>query len=331
MGEARTWYRSKTLALVAAVLAVAAAVERLAPISGAIRLMRGTGARPSAPVRIGGPAYPRTAVDADDFTVRIARPARRIVSQYWSIDEFVYKVAPEDRIVGVSQSAYLENLSNVLEQVKRRRPEVAADPERVLRLNPDLVLVASSARADYTALVRSTGAPTYRMFTVFTTLDEIAESIRLVGYLTGEDEAAEAERRRFMAAVERARHRRPASAPRPRVFGLAGRTTYGRETLFHDVVETLGAINVGAEAGLRAYESVSTEQVLRWNPEWIVAGADRGKTKAELERLMADPAIGLTQAARNGRILVLEYQMLLPASPFVTATLDVLGEALYGR
>ena len=74
--------------------------------------------------------------------MRVARPARRIVSQYWSIDEYVYSVAPPDRVVAVSESAYLPNISNVYRDVQKFRPVIATDPERVLRLDPDLLLVS---------------------------------------------------------------------------------------------------------------------------------------------------------------------------------------------
>ncbi len=145
----------------------------------------------------GSADYPRKAVDSDDYVVRVARPAQRIVSQYWAIDEFVYSVAPPERVVAVSESAYLPNISNVIRQVQRYRPAIATDPERVLRLDPDLLLVSSSSRQDFCALVRSADVPIYRVFTTFTTLAQVAETIRLTGYLTGEDDAAGKEVARF--------------------------------------------------------------------------------------------------------------------------------------
>jgi iron complex transport system substrate-binding protein len=256
---------------------------------------------------------------------------RSVVSQYWAIDEFLYSLVPPAHVTGVSQSAYLEKFSNVFGHVRKHHPVVSTDPERVVRISPDLVLVSSSARADYTAVVRSTGVPIHRMFTAFTTLEQVADAIRLVGYLTGEDAAAEAEYRRFTQAVEKARGRRPDGVAPPRVLGLGGLNTYGTETLFDDIVKTLGGVNVGAEGGLHGYDTVNAERVLRWNPEWIVAGADYDKTGQELARMMADPAISLTDAARKGRIVVLDFRVFLPMSPYTAALLDVLGEALYGR
>lgn len=312
------------------VCTIAAAVEHFIPPDAGLQINRASTVRRSPVIRTGPPAYPRIAVDSDEFAVRVARPARRIVSQYWSIDEYVYSVAPPDRVVAVSESAYLPNISNVYRDVQKFRPVVATDPERVLRLDPDLLLVSNNSRADFCALVRSTHAPIYRVLTTFTTLAQVAETIHLTGYLTGEDEAAATEVNRFWSEIERAKARRKHGARPPRILGLNGHSSYGTETLFDDVVRTLGGVNAGAEGGLKGYDAINSEQIVRWSPQWIVAGADRGKTGQVLAALMADPAIAITPAARAGHILVFEFNVFLPTSPFTTMLVNAIAEAIYG-
>ncbi len=322
------WMPSLLLLVVAGT--VAAGVEHFAAATDGYRAARpGVGFGSSA-IRTKGEEYPREAVDSDSFVVRVAKPARRIVSQYWSIDEYVYSVVPPERVVAVSESAYLESISNVYAEVQRHRPVIATDPERVLRLDPDLLIASNNSRADFCAVVRAANVPIYRAFTTFTTLQQVAETIRLTGYLTGEDRAATAQIDQFWSDIHRAQGKRPPDAPRPRILGLGGNSSYGDETLFHDIVRTLGGINVGAEGGLKGYNTVNSEQIIRWNPEWIVAGADKGKTSVVLARLMADPVIALTQAARNGHILVFEYHVFLPMSPYTKLLVTALAEALYG-
>ncbi|HZD94361.1 MAG TPA: ABC transporter substrate-binding protein, partial [Candidatus Sulfotelmatobacter sp.] len=165
---------------------------------------------------------------------------------------------------------------------------------------------------------------------MFQTLDQVEQSIRLTGFLTGNDEAAERQANRFHLTIEQAKALRPEGAPRPRILGLGGRYSYGSETLFHDIVITLGGINVGAENGLRGYDSVDFEQIIRWDPEWIVAEAEPGQTNQVLTRLLADPAISLTQAAKNGHVLVLEDRVFLPMSPYTTLMVRAIAEAVYG-
>jgi ABC-type Fe3+-hydroxamate transport system substrate-binding protein len=284
-------------------------------------------------VRTGAGAYPRVAIDADGVQVRIAAPPRRLVSATASIDDFLYSVARPERVAGVNESAYLVRISNVHRQAQMFQPAVVAtaggiDAERVLRANPDLFLTSYAARMDTVELVRAAGVPAYRMFTDFTRLEQIEDHIRLVGYLTGEDARAQEEARRFRDAIARAAARRPPGA-RPRVLGLGGTFTYGSETLFHDICRVLGAENVAATHGRREYERVGAEQIVRWDPEWIIAGADSGKTEETRARLHADPAIGATSAAEHDHIVVLEYRVFLPLSPYTRLLVEALADALY--
>jgi iron complex transport system substrate-binding protein len=317
--------------LIVLVAITAAGVRRYASPPGGLQLPPLPKGNGDARIRMGQLTYPREAIDSDEFLVRVAHPAHRIVSQYWSIDEFVYSVAPPQDVVAVSESAYVKSISNVLPNVEHFHPVIATDPERVLALDPEIMLVSSTGRADYTSLARSSGVPVYRMQTTFQTLDQVEQSIRLTGYLTGNDDAAEKEAHRFRSDIEAAKALRPEGAPHPRILGLGGRYSYGRETLFNDIVTTLGGINVGAENGLKGYDPIDFEQIVRWDPEWIVAEAAPGKINDVLNNLMADPAISLTQAARNGHILVLEDHIFLPMSPFTTLIVRAMAEAIYGQ
>src|SRR5580698_5905093 len=282
--------------LILLVVAIARAVHTYASPPGGLQLPALEREEGDARVRMGKLQYPREAVDSDEFKVSIARPAHRIVSQYWSIDKFVYSVLPPQDVVAVSQSAYVEEISNVLQRVERYKPAVATDVERVVALDPDLMLVSREGRADYTSLARSSGVPVYRIETSFETLDQIEQNIRLVGYMTGQDESAAKEASRFHEAIEKAVSMRPPGSAKPRILGLGGSYSYGSETLFQDIVTRLGGINVGAENGIVGYDSVNFEQIVRWDPEWIIAGAKTGGTTQVLATLMSDPAISLTQA-----------------------------------
>lgn len=324
---------SRILPLAALALAtgiIAAAVNRLASPVGGLKITREGDGYGRPEIQTGSLNYPREAVDSDLFRVRIATPPRRIVSQYWSTDEYLYSVVPPERIVAVSEIAYQRGISNVYQLAERFHPVIATDPEKVLQQNPDLMVVSNSARIDFCDLVRTTGIPIYRAFTMFTTLEQVAETIRLTGYLTGEDAAAAKETARFWSEIRRAQARKPANAPRPRILGLGGRYSYGDETLFHDIVTKLGGINVGAEGGLHGYDSVNTEQIVRWNPEWIIAGANPGNTKEVLERMLQDPGIAITQAAKKAHIVVVENTVFLSMSPFTTQFVNAIAEAIYG-
>src|SRR6266853_3441973 len=77
----------------------------------------------------GSSEYPRKALDAGGYELKIARPVHRIASHYWSIDEYLYSVVPPQNVVSVSSSAYEQSMSNVLQWAEKYRPVVAENPE----------------------------------------------------------------------------------------------------------------------------------------------------------------------------------------------------------
>jgi cobalamin transport system substrate-binding protein len=308
-----------------------AAVQHYAAPPGGLQLPRARESEGSVEIETGSLQYPREAIDSDGVRARIPRQPHRIVSQFFSIEDYLYSIVPPERVIAVSANAYQPQFSNVYSFVERYRPAISTDPEQVVRLDPDLILVSSDGRSDYTSLLRGSGVPLYRMETTFRTLEQVAATIRLTGYLTGEDAAASREFARFRQAIAEARALRPPHAHRPRILGLGGSFSYGSDTLFNDIVQQLGGVNVCAEGGLVGYSSINSEQIIRWNPEWIVAGADPDKVQHVLAKLLSDPAIALTQAARNGHVLVLENHVFLPLSPFTTRLVSAMAQAIYGN
>jgi iron complex transport system substrate-binding protein len=292
-------------------------------------------ARPSvmshhSEVRLGEADYPRHAVGSDDVRTTIGAPPRRLASQSWSSDEFLYSIVRPEAVVGVSEGAYEAKFSNVYELASRYQPIVAIDLERLLRASPDLVLTPTEARAEIPGLLRTAGVSTHRIDTMFPTLASLEQHIRLVGYLTGEDARAGEEIQRFRGVVARAAARKPAGAPAPRVLGFGGIYSYGSDTLFHDILRVLGAENLAAAHGFVGYDRLSDEHIVHWDPEWIVAGADRGQVEEVRARLLAHPAIGATTAAVRGQVVVLEHHVFLPLSPFTSQLVEALADALYG-
>ncbi len=114
------------------------------------------------------------------------------------------------------------------------------------------------------------------------------------------------------------------------MLGLGGTYSYGSQTLMTNILRVLGAENVAATNGMVGYDRVTDEHIVRWNPEWIVAGADRDQVHAVRQRLLANPAIAATEAAQRGQIVVLQNDVFLPLSPFTAAFVDALSLALYG-
>jgi iron complex transport system substrate-binding protein len=315
--------------LAVGILVIAVALDRPGGFTEVANLVTAERGYPAGYFEAQSPVWPRTRADSEGYVLTVDGPATRLVSNNWSVDEFAYSIMRPEHVVGVSESAYERRISNVHRLAERYRPAVATSTEVILSLHPDLILTATRGTTDIHLVLGEAGLPLFRMFTMFTTLEEVADTIRLMGYLTGRDREAELEYESFWKAIEDASLRKPPGAPAPRIRGFGGRYSYGSETLFDDVVAAVGAVNVGAENGLRGYDPISTEMVLRWDPEWIVGGADLGQADQVRRRIQTDPAIALTTAARRDQILVFDHSVFLPMSPYTARLVEALSEALY--
>lgn len=284
-----------------------------------------------APSSLPGDGFPRLAKDAHGDLLELRHPPKRIASQALTTDEFLFAIVPPDRIVATSRYAVDPRYSFVADLASRSDPVFTDDPEAITLQAPDLALVSHTARADYVEQIQRIGIPTFRMTTVFDSLEQVASALSVTGHLTGEDAAAGREVARLRERIRAARELRIPGADPARVLAFTNfAQTLGAGSLFDAIVTDLGAINVAAEQGVGPYGFISSEQVVAWNPDWIVAGVEAGKARSVRDRLLADPGVAVTRAGREGRVLLLEYRAYLSMSHHAVAVMESLAAALYG-
>ena len=280
----------------------------------------------------GGDTFPRTVSDDSGHQIRIAARPERIASNSITVDGLLLSILDKDRIVAVSRYSLDRRYSDVAATAARLGLPSSESAEVVLSLLPDLVFAGLHARTEWADLMRHGDAPIYRVGDTVRTMSGLSELTRKLGYITGEDARAEelaaSIEWRFQRALDRAG---AAPGPGPRVLGYDRSLSYsyGTETIFHDIVCALGATNVAAEQGMVSYGRVSSEQVARWNPDWIVTGALPGDGSGDQTSLLRDPAIAVTEAGRNGRILVLPRHIFLSTSHRVIDLAERLAAALF--
>ena len=287
--------------------------------------------RPEPSSHSSGP-FPRSVTDKYGNLVTIPAPPRRIVSGEMTVDEILFDLIGPERIVAVSRFSFERRYSSLAHRVTELDLPSSESAEVVLSLHPDLVITGTHVRAEWLDLLRRGDVPTYRLEHNLVKLSQIGGLIRRIGFLTGSDERAGKLVQLFQERIERARKRRPLHATsHPRILGYdrSLSSSYGINTLFHDVVTTLGGINVGAERGLERYDGISFEQIAAWDPEWIVTGADPGRQEDVRQALLGNPGVAATSAARDGKLLILPQEVFLSMSHNVIELVEGLSAALY--
>lgn len=213
--------------------------------------------------------------DAGGTLVRLAMPARRIVSLAPNITELVYAAGAGERLVG---NVDFGNYPAAAGRVSRVGSHDRIDLEAVVALRPDLVLGWRSGNpAAAIARLRALGVVVY--LSEPGRIADIAGELEAIGRLAGTEVAASAAARAFrerLAALE-ARH---AGRPEVRVFYQVWKqplvTVNGRQVI-SDALRICGGRNIFADLPALA-PTVSVEGVLAADPDAIVAsGMDEAR------------------------------------------------------
>jgi iron complex transport system substrate-binding protein len=253
-------------------------------------------------------------------TVKFDKIPQRIISLAPSNTEILYALGLADKVVAVT------DYDNYPPEVKQK-PSIGGfstpDIEKIISLSPDLVLATEIHQQEVIPYLEQRGITVVALAPK--TLDEVLESITLVGKVTGTDkEASElvAEMQTKIKAVIDKTSTLPESE-RPRVFYIAWHDplmTAGSDTFEDELVKTAGGVNIAQN--LSGYPVISLETVVAANPQVIIAGVGMG-TGADLPLQFAqtEPMLKNTDARLNNRVYGVSTDLSGRAGPRIVDAL----------
>jgi iron complex transport system substrate-binding protein len=236
----------------------------------------------------------------------------RIVCLTEETTETLYLLGQGDRVVGVSGYT-------VRPPEARKKPKISAfinaKFDKIVALQPDLVLAFSDLQADLVAELIRRGLPvvTFNQRSV----DEIFQMIRMLGGLVGCQTEAEALADRLHAGLDELRVSAARFARRPRVFfeewdePLISGIRWAEE-----LVEIAGGVPIFPElarCGLAKDRIVDPAEVVRRDPEVIFASwCGKKMKKATIE---GRPGWDRVAAVRDDRIFEIKSTYILQPGP----------------
>ncbi|HXK11237.1 MAG TPA: ABC transporter substrate-binding protein [Vicinamibacteria bacterium] len=224
-------------------------------------------------------------------------------------DELLVEMLPPDRLVAVTRWADDPDMSNVAGGVPAAAVRLPrADLERLVALQPDLVVVSEYTDADFLRLLEKSGLRHHRL-SGLDTLAGIRAAIVDLGRAVGADAAAGRLVARYDAVLAEL-SRRLAGAPRPRVLYWGDPHTAGAGTSIGSLVETGGGTNVGRELGLTGIVPLAGERALEADPDVFLVTRGSGAATA----LRRHPLLSRTRAVREGRVVEMPNRLLVALS-----------------
>ena len=245
--------------------------------------------------------------DAGD-TVRLAAPARRIVSLIPATTELLFAIGAGPAVVGrTSYCDYPPRAASVPDLGDGIRPNI----EAVIASRPDLVILYNSGQnASVASRLRELGVASLRVNT--DALASVPRVARMLGKLTGRESAADSLSTAFDTALASAT--RPATRRRPKVLLLVWEQppmTIGRGSFLSELVERAGAENLFADVAASS-GVVSIEAVAARDPDLIFTTAEGPSAFASRPEWQVVPAV---REQRFLRVNGSEFNRPSPRSP----------------
>ena len=270
-----------------------------------------------------GQAVPSTSgAVLDDLgrTVSVENPAQRIVSLAPSNTELLFALGLGDRLVGVT--AYCDYPPEALDK-ESVGDFSTPDLERVLALQPDLVVAASIHEADTIPALERSGLTVVALAPA--TLDDMLNDIRLLGELTGCTEEASLLAGALAARIEAVTTKAAGAGQEPRVLHITWHEpiwTVGSATTTQELIDRAGGTNIYGHA-LTGHAIVELESVVGANPEIIVASAGHGEAQDKpFDWAMNEPRLAGTAARQNGRVYSINADWVSRNGPRIVDALE---------
>jgi len=254
---------------------------------------------------------------------------QRVVVAGAGLTATLYALGVEDRIVAVDSSSRWPAAVAEKPQVGYMRSLTA---EGVLSLSPTLVLATDEAGpARVLRLIEAAGVPV-RQLPAPRSAADVRVSIRTLAAVFARPTRGRDVIQRLDAALAQARNIVAQYDEHPRVLFVLSADgqllAAGRDTAAHAMIELAGGRNITDYTG---YKPLTPEAAVALAPDVILTGDHVIDAIGSRRALLARPALALTPAGRNDRLLVMDSQRLLGFGPRLGETAALLAQRLHGQ
>ena len=270
------------------------------------------------------PATMRVVVDDSGHRVTIPAKIERFVSLAPNLTEIAFAIGARDHLVGNTTFCnYPEEAKSITKVGDTLQPSI----ERVLALKPQLVLVSTASQLQaFTSQLEEHRIALY--INDPQSLEDVFLSITNLGDVLNQSAAASDLVKRLRARTE-AVERAVAGRPRVRVFfQLSGQPLYtaGKTSFVTNLIERAGGQSVTVDVN-EAWPRLSDEAALASRPEAVIMLS--GESMGSSANLKVARALQNSPAVRNGRLHVIDGDLLTRPGPRLVDGLEQIARALH--
>jgi len=274
-------------------------------------------------------SFPLTVTDGLGRQRTFKTPPRRIVSISPKNTELLFAIGAGGDVVGVTSYCSYPAAARQVAQVGGFSSK-SLSIERIVGLEPDLVISAGNAHAPVLADLERLGLTTLAL--PGDTFSALRDEIALLGKVTDRDDEAANLVRTMDQRIELVRRRSEAhKTAQPITVAYvvwADPLTVAGGASFHgEMIELCGCENVAANL-LARFPKISLETLVESNPQVIVSSTNHAGV-FDPEALRTKPGWGGLQAVRAGRVVLLDGDLVSRCGPRIVDALEQMAAAIH--
>lgn len=252
-------------------------------------------------------------------TVIMEKVPEKIVSLAPSNTEMLFALGLGEKVVGVTDFC---NYPPETEQKAKVGGFDTPDIEKIVALDPDLILATSIHEREAIPALEDKGLTVLGVNPQ--NLNEILDSIEMVGKVTGKQEQASALVNDMKERINAVTSKTADLEEKPRVLYVTWHDplwSVGSGTLIHELITKAGGNNIFQD--ITGHKTVDIETVIERNPEVIIACTGHGGAKDKpLEWARTVELLEETAARQNNRIYQVNADLVSRASPRIAEGLE---------
>lgn len=252
---------------------------------------------------------------------------KRVVALANGSAEIIYAMGFKSILVGRDIASTMPALSSVAIVTSGHQ----VIPEKIISLNPDVVLVDASTGPSSALTSLKSSAQTLVQIPEAWSLRDIAKKVTSIGEAIGAPKSAAALNVALGSAIKSANIGR---VPAPKIAFLYLRGTSsiflmgGPGSGADSLITAIGAVDVGAQSLPHPFNSLTSEALVKANPDVILVMTKGMESVGGLKGLLALPGVAQTSAGINQRVIAVDDSLLLSFGPRTPGLVGALAKAL---
>ncbi len=248
-------------------------------------------------------SYPMTVVDAAGRSVQIEKEPDRIVSGYYIATSALLALGLEDKMVGVEDKPEKRKIYSLCAPNLLELPTVGSVKEFNLEVclaqNPDLVVLPMKLKSVVEDLEK------FDLTVVLVNPESqelVLDMVDLLANATNTVDRGEALKSTILEIKETVKNA-VNGQDKPKIYigsNSSMLSTAGPAMYQASLIEIAGGINVAEEITDTYWAEISYEQLLAWDPDYIVLAAEASYS---VEDVLNDPALATCSAVVNQQVL----------------------------